>query len=455
MYITQFEITDLRCFKGTHTVSLDRGDGTYPGWTVVAGRNGAGKTTLLRALALAVIGPDAANGLVGTFSKWVSSGKEAARAVATIQADRALDRLGRMGQVSEPPVSADLSWDRGEQDLDRLSAGPTSSTRFLNGGGFNLSIGPPNQLIFGPWAQPPEGWFIAGYGAARRLGPATSEHERKRANPAFARLLSLFDDTATLSDAIDWLQKIHTKALEKRNGFEALKQSVIDLLNDGLLPPGSTVEGVDSDGLWVRRDGVSLVLDQVSDGYRVVTALVLDLVQRLYDTWPNDFRLERSPNGHLACHLPGVVLIDEVDAHLHVEWQQRIGFWLVQHFPQIQFLVTTHSPFVCQAASPRGIIRLPAPGEDRRIEVIEGRDFTQIVGGGADGAVRSLLFGLEHAHSEPAEQIRRRLAELERTIVLDQATPEDLTEYEALKGQIPNTLGEVAARRRRAMVGEP
>jgi predicted ATP-binding protein involved in virulence len=47
---------------------------------------------------------------------------------------------------------------------------------------------------------------------------------------------------------------------------------------------------------------------------------------------------------------PGVVIIDEIDAHLHVSWQKRIGGWLKTHFPNIQFIVTTHSP---TSASPR------------------------------------------------------------------------------------------------------
>src|SRR5438132_1106565 len=59
---------------------------------------------------------------------------------------------------------------------------------------------------------------------------------------------------------------------------------------------------------------------------------------------------------------PGVVLIDEVDSHLHPEWQRQIGFWLKRHFPKMQFIVTTHSPLICQAADVKGLFHLPAPG---------------------------------------------------------------------------------------------
>jgi len=46
----------------------------------------------------------------------------------------------------------------------------------------------------------------------------------------------------------------------------------------------------------------------------------------------------------------GVVLIDEIDPHLHPKWQREIGFWLTKLFPNMQFIVTTHSPFVAMAA---------------------------------------------------------------------------------------------------------
>ena len=440
MYITQFEITDLRCFKGTHTVSLDRGDGTYAGWTVIAGRNGAGKTSLLRALALAVIGPDAARGLVSTFPKWVRDDCQAAEAGTLLIPHLDQDGFKKGGTISDVPFWTTVRWNKGEA---------TDSVEAVAG----KNEGRPQVASRGPWSEESKGWFIAGYGAARRLGPTTAEVVKKRINPALDRLVNLYDESATLNDGLDWLKEVHTKALENRSGYAELKQSVINLLNDGLLPPGSAVEKFDADGLWITRDGVSLVLDQVSDGYRVVAALVLELLRLLYKTYHE--KAKDGSAGRLICDLPGVVLIDEVDAHLHVEWQQRIGFWLTRHFPNLQFLVTTHSPFICQAASPRGIIRLPAPGEDRRIEVLEGRDFTQVVGGGADSAVRGMLFGLEHAHSQPAEDVRKQLAELERKLLLDQATPEDLEKYEELKATIPDNLGEVAARRRRAVVGEP
>jgi predicted ATP-binding protein involved in virulence len=205
------------------------------------------------------------------------------------------------------------------------------------------------------------------------------------------------------------------------------------------------VERVDSEGLWVRRDGLALPLEQVSDGYRTVTALVVDIARRLhasYQTLPLT-----TSNGVLSCSLPGVVLIDEVDAHMHVEWQQKLGFWLTSHFPAIQFLVTTHSPFICQAAT--SIIRLPAPGEARIMEHLDQRLFNAIVNGGADDAVMSELFGLEHAHSAAAEQLREQLAALELKLVSGTATGKEKAEHTRIREALPDDIGEEADRKLR------
>ena len=124
---------------------------------------------------------------------------------------------------------------------------------------------------------------------------------------------------------------------------------------------------------------------------------------------------------------------------MHVSWQQRLGFWLKEHFPKIQFLVTTHSPFICQAADPKGLIRLPAPGSDERVDHLSEELFKTVVQGGADDAVLSALFGLEHTHSEASEALRRRIADLETRSFRRSTTPEEETELTHLRTELPQT----------------
>jgi energy-coupling factor transporter ATP-binding protein EcfA2 len=434
MYVTDLLISDLRNFRETQKLSLKRDDGVFAGWTVFAGRNGAGKSTLLKALALSIVGPLAARSLVGSFPAWVRKGESVAHVATTLAFDTEFDAFQGSGNTPFSPIWSGLEWKANPGGSDAVERW-AENERVLNRG---------------PWHDAPKGWFVAGYGPYRHLGPVTAEIIQKTAHPVVARLINLFNESATLSEAVDWLKHQHHRALENKPGAAELRDAVLALLGDGLLPDGSTVERVDSDGLWLTQDGVTLHLEQVSDGYRTATALVVDLVRRLHATY--GYLGLRIHDGHQVCSHPGVVLIDEVDAHLHVAWQQRLGFWLTSRFPALQFLVTTHSPFICQAASKQGIIRLPAPGEDRKIEHVDERLYAAIVNGGADDAVMSELFGLDHAHSKHAEQLRNTLAKLEIKVIDGTASAEEIGRYQEIKQQLPESMDELADQSVRALL---
>lgn len=93
----------------------------------------------------------------------------------------------------------------------------------------------------------------------------------------------------------------------------------------------------------------TLTLDQLSSGYRVMLALVMDLARRMADLNPD------LPN---PLETPGVVLIDEIDLHLHPRWQQLVVPSLLSTFPAVQFVISTHSPQVLTTINEDNIIRL-------------------------------------------------------------------------------------------------
>lgn len=96
--------------------------------------------------------------------------------------------------------------------------------------------------------------------------------------------------------------------------------------------------------LLVTKGGVSLDVRQLSDGERSMLALVLDLAQRLSQANPG--------LGDPVRDGAAVVLIDELDLHLHPKWQRRVGGQLTGTFPNCQFIATTHSPQIIGEVSP-------------------------------------------------------------------------------------------------------
>lgn len=89
-------------------------------------------------------------------------------------------------------------------------------------------------------------------------------------------------------------------------------------------------------------DGRTVAFSELSDGYRNIVAMVADLAIKMVML-----------NPHLAkdalSKTPGVVLIDELDLHLHPKWQRRVVEDLRRTFPRVQFICTTHSPFIVQS----------------------------------------------------------------------------------------------------------
>jgi predicted ATP-binding protein involved in virulence len=125
--------------------------------------------------------------------------------------------------------------------------------------------------------------------------------------------------------------------------------------------------------MTVIKQGKEFIINQLSDGEKCLLAMVGDLARRLAIANPG---LSDPLQG------TGVVLIDEIELHLHPGWQYEIIPALTRTFPNCQFIVTTHSPIVLSQVKPEGIFCL----EKRDGEVIAyhpdssyGRDVNQIV----------------------------------------------------------------------------
>ncbi len=87
-------------------------------------------------------------------------------------------------------------------------------------------------------------------------------------------------------------------------------------------------------------------IEQLSDGFRITLSMVMDIASRM---------AEANPDVDDILDTPGIVIIDEVDLHLHPKWQQRILDDLQKAFPNIQFIVSTHSPQVLTTVAPESI----------------------------------------------------------------------------------------------------
>ena len=147
------------------------------------------------------------------------------------------------------------------------------------------------------------------------------------------------------------------------------------------------------------EEAEELALDQLSGGYRIMLALAADLARRM---------AQGNPHLDDPLQAEAIVLIDEVDLHLHPSWQQRVLNDLRRTFPNTQFIVSTHSPQVLTTVKPRHVVHLVR--EDGRIVAGSASGWTY---GAEAGDVLSAVMGVDE---RPDNDFTRELARYRRLI---------------------------------------
>jgi len=432
MYIKQITLKNIRGFANLQ-FDLSRPDGKYAGWTVFTGDNGSGKSTLLKAIAIGLVGKDTARSLQPSFHRWIRDG--AGNAEASIQLaivrDKDDDALVETGRAPAPEFPAKIGFKNGGKETTIYTETPESKK--------SQKYSTPERTI---WALDAKGWFSCGYGPFRRVFGASPEATRQMVAPTTERFVTMFQEAASLAEVDQWLRSLKHKELENKAAEREQLALVLDLLDDDLMPNQITVDRVDSDGLWLKdRNGTQLAWGEMSDGYRAAAALLADIVRHLIGTYGLEGLTAKTEDGKTVIKRSGVVLIDEIDAHLHPEWQREIGFWLKRHFPNIQFLVTSHSPMICQAADPNGLFVLPEPGSDICPRPLTDEEYKIVIASRPDTILLTPAFGLQNTRSPVAVEKLAELAKLKAKMRAGGSlTLEEQLEFDA--NQFYITVGE-------------
>lgn len=398
MYIDRVVLKNIRGFDHLD-FDLCRGEGRYAGWTVFTGDNGAGKSTLLKAIAVALIGKDAARSLQPSFHRWIRDG--------------AADQEGHVELTIQPEKGVDDFAEKGGTGYGKFLA-----TVILTANGKETSLELPSgkkarTVQRGLWSSVADGWFSCGYGPFRRVFGASPDAARLMVSPTTERFVTMFQEAASLFEVDQWLRNLSHKKLEGSQESAEQLDLLLEILRDDLMPNQITVDRVDSDGLWLKdRNGLQMAWGDMSDGYRAALALLADILRHLIAAYGIKGLAERGEDGRLRIVRSGVVMIDEIDAHLHPEWQRVIGFWLTRHFPKIQFLVTTHSPIICQAADWKGLFVLPEPGSGEKPRQLSDEEYKKIISSRPDQILLTSAFNLQNTRSPRAVEGRADYAKL-------------------------------------------
>ncbi|MFN0214592.1 MAG: AAA family ATPase [Saprospiraceae bacterium] len=440
MYIKKVTIDNIR--------SISHFEMEFPqpaGWHVLIGDNGAGKSSVVRAIAAALIGPEEIGGVLPIWSEWLREGALTGKFELEILQDRSVDIAGRGQPAKNKNIINLFSLSKDNDRYVSLTTNANANT--ISPLNYNWSVN--------------KGWFSVAYGPFRRFTGGDEKRNRvylaypKKAGPH----LSVFGEDIALTEALNWLKELDRKRIKQtqsvqsnqveesnvayRNESEVLFQSIKSFINkSGLLPHGAQFDSVDLDGDVVFKDGNGnpVKVTQMSDGYRSILSLMFELIRQLVDNYGADMvfaNLKTDAMEAIFIPVPGVVLIDEIDAHLHPTWQTRIGQWFTQYFPNIQFIVTSHSPLVCRACEKGSIWRLAAPGSGHESGEITGVEKERLVFGNILDAYGTEVFGQSPVRSEKSNEKLERLGKLNMLSAFGKISSEEETERQELQQIFP------------------
>ena len=392
MFLKEIKLTNFKCHSDLY-LSFEENIDEAPirKTTFLLGENGTGKSALLKAVALITAGSGSLSDMLGTSDDWIKNGTEFCEVAATLRTADGEER------------NIKLRIDRGaglKQIIDMNSESLDLIDRALGHADRN--------------------YFVLGYGASRRLNrdPHLTTPRDFSSIRSYS-IHSLFNPDATLVSLASWA--IDLDYTGKGEGLDTVRKAL-----NAFLFQDVTFSHIDREKkqlIFQTPDG-EIPLNQLSDGYQNVAAWVGDLMYRINET----FRDFKDP---LIAR--GLLLIDEIDLHLHPRWQRQLHTFLKKRLPNFQVIVTTHSPLTAQQANEFELYALRR--EDGKTELVPfiGAPNMMLL----HQILMSPIFGVETDESLRVEEAKTEVREIE---LKENKTDEDeaiLQKHSELLEQVP------------------
>lgn len=433
IYIKNLKLKNIRTF-GEVELNFETKDGTLPQWTIILGDNGIGKSTLLQSVAwmspylpykkdqipdnfipAPMINDEENESLIRLVRKKTNSYKEPSYIKAVYQANKHVNSKITLKEKDICSTGIEVALDA-EGELHHVEPSLVAEgDTFYN-----------NEVL------------VYAYSASRRLGKQNID-----GSELTSMLPGLINDNTILYDAQEILHTIQYASLgakdfekEKYEGFfKRVKEMLISLL-----PDFKSLEDVEittprlvnnkikqGEVLITTKHGQKIPFDDFSLGYKTVISWSVDLAWRLF----NKYSDSQNPLAE-----PAIVLLDEIDLHLHPKWQIEIIKSLSLHFPQIQFIATAHSPLLVQSALYANYAVLQFVNDSDSVNIInEPKD---IDGWSVDQILTSEYFNLQSARGIEYSKLLEARSKLIAKEKLSQNDKKDLKQLNEKLADFPS-----------------
>ena len=350
-YVASLEIEQVKCFKEKQILKFTDENNRPYRWTVLLGDNGTGKTTILRSILMM------SQGIffnTQQFSELLNTN------------GNSFIQLKYVGSEDFTPNIIDF-----ENTDGKVERKFRITDRFLT----------PSHNAFFAYS-------------ANRIGdkgtPFFEENLKDKGN--------LIDEDAKLIDVERYFLDADHFAKTKKNAKSESELAMLKQMLLSILPEVDDLR-ISTQGRSTRLEFLTpygwVKFSDMSLGYRTITAWMVDLAVKMFLA---------SPKSKNPLEQPAVVFVDEIDLHMHPQWQQKIIHYLTEKFPKTQFIVTAHSPLIVQSAADANVIVLRRKGN----QVVVENDPISVKNWRIDQILSSDLFGVSSRNLEVTQKINRR-----------------------------------------------
>ena len=350
MYLKSLELHNFRCFED---VKID----FHKNLTVIIGENGSGKSSIMEGIAIAL------------SSMFVKMDGLSSRKIDKSQARLKAYEVGSTKDVQEQyPVivkaaasvltqsnNKEIEWSRSIDSSSGQTKYGDANKIISLGVDYQKALREGNTQISLP--------IIAYYGTGRlwdyHRNKQTDVFEKSnRLNGLFEKsnrlngYIDCVDGTANVKLMMNWFMKMTIQKYQNQEMglgnipeleavYSAMEECYSRITGYKNIKMQYSMITKELEVAYINESGYAMriPINQLSDGYKSMISLVADIAYRMAVLNPQFL-------GNICKNTDGVVLIDEVDLHLHPAWQQRVLGDLMAIFPKIQFIVSTHAPAV-------------------------------------------------------------------------------------------------------------
>lgn len=319
MYISKIRLEHVRCFKDE---TIELGD-SHPS-LLIAGNNATGKSSILRSIAMGLCDEASAGGLLRELpGDFIRTSKE--KEDATIEIEFTEENGEKWFILTELKLYKKLNFERVVQRYYKNKVNKKEKGE--------------DWKDF-PW----EKLFIAGYGAGLRTD-GTADYDQFFSGDA---VYTLFKYSQTLQNPeLAWRRLQSIEGIDKKD----IDKNISSILGEVLDLDKSSRIVLEPNGIFIDKDKNKVELGAVGDGYRAMTTLILDLLSWQFLMLNKDHENGDDWEPLSIDDISGIVIIDEIEKHLHPLLQRRIIKHLYDKFPKIQFIISTHSPLCVSGVS--------------------------------------------------------------------------------------------------------